>query len=316
MCAKDADDTGEAETASVFARVQPETKRKLEEYMEARGLSQRAALEQIIHIVTDSADLGETVQEMDAKLERVLQELEAPGVGAPVEDAGVVADGATRARTDYDALQWWHSVELSRDEADFAEPGVVSQTPRHRIPVMRGILLEESTPRLSESELRAELMEVFECTPQTAGNYVETGTFKSWYPAPMYRLNRGEEFERLKERIAEEGDTAAQGLESMAELFPEQVERVEEGMAEVWESQPEYILTEQLNDALLRRAIQRVRLFMQQHAPRSFKGAHVLALLLHLRVEEGELSEEGREERERELSEVDGVHVAQRGWWE
>lgn len=331
MCAKDTsapedvpsepEDGGDESTEEIRPRITGEPAARVGAYAELHGLSQREATEQLILIATGAQDVGERVEAMDAKLERVLEELQAPGVGAPVEDNGVVADGAVRAKIDYNNLSWNHQEPISRDEAQFSNSAVLKHTPRTRVPVVRGILLDEERERLSERELRELIMDVFGCARATADGYLQTGQHRSWHPHPELEISRQTDlFEKLQEQLLRVVDPGSKdkvrSCSSLEELFTEHdtVTNSDGEILRVWEPKPQYFVSERLFNARTRQTLWKLEAFLKERT-RSGKAKLLFTRVLAYAQERGDLTEEQAAEIRTELQE-EGVELPSDSWWE
>lgn len=200
------------------------------------GCSRAEAVDRMIRIASGSTDLGSEILEMRQDLDSVLEALNAPGLGAEVQDDGIAADGATAAKVDYNALSPTHTVEIDPDEREFTRSQVLKQTPRHRVPVLRGFLLQKhdgftnGKTKTTESAVVDLAIREFGCTKATARNYVQRGHGSSWYLTPSRHLERTGWLRAMNE-WRDENAHAKKHAGSLKDFFPMEVpeERLDTG---------------------------------------------------------------------------------------
>lgn len=304
----------------LHCRVSTEAKRQIEEYKELHDCTQWEAVDSLIKIAAGSTDVATQIESMDAKLQRVLEQLDAPGIGQQLADGQVAADGAVTQQLDYDNLPPKHDLEISIEEADFSDPEVVSQTPRARVPVIRGILLDNDRERISPGELETLTRDVFGCTLPTAQNYLEYGSGKAWYPDPGWQLTQSEElWSAMKEEMLEAGVPKgklrrAGGLQAYCSdrvtISGEDRPTEERYVLPVEE---EYLLEEQMFNAKIRQILSNMEHYLRER-PKAGKYKLLLERVLALGQEQGDLQAETAEEL-RERLESEGVQLPNREWW-
>ena len=317
MCANDAGGSGRVQ---LHCRVSTEAKQQIEEYAELHDCAQWEAVDSLIKIAAGSTDVGRQIESMDAKLQRVLEQLDAPGIGQQLADGQVAADGAVTQKIDYDNLPWEHDLEISSEEADFSDPSVVSQTPRSRVPVIRGILLGNDRERITPGELTALTRGVFDCTLPTARGYVETGSGKSWYPDPGWYLTESEDlWIAFKEEMQEAGvaERVLEQKEGFQSYCSEKVEISREGRPTeeryVLPVEEEYLVERELFNAKIRQILSNMEQQLREH-PKSGKFKLLLEWYLAYGQREGDL-QESDVEAVRERLEKAGVQLPNREWW-
>lgn len=314
MCAKD------TSPPEIRPRISGSPAERVRQYAQEKGITQSEAAEQLVMIATGARDVGQNVEAMNAKLDRVLQEMQAPGVGAPVENGQVAADGATLEKINYNNLTWDHSEPISREEADFASKDVVRMTPRTRVPVIRGILLDEGYSEdgssISEERLLGVIRDVFECAPQTAENYLERGAHRSWYPHPECYLGGSDLLGDLKEQLRGElSDYKLEKVSSLSELLSDRIKDDDDEIKEVWQSSTAYYLhssSEQLHTAYARALLNRIANYLRGE-PDSVKWQLMFTRVAAYAREHSQTPEEEISALEEELREEDVPLPSE--WW-
>lgn len=302
----------------LHSRVSREAMEQVEQYADLHDCPKWEAVDRLIKIGAGGTDVATQVDAMDAKLQRVLEELQAPGIGSEISEDGIAADGALSAKIDYDNLQWRHSVEISPEEAAFSDPSVVSQTPRSRVPVVRGILLDRDTTRVTHGELVTLIRDVFNCTLPTAEGYAETGEHKSWYPHPGWELTRNEAlWSRLKDEMVEAGvpERALELKDGMQDYCSERVQLDEErGERYVLPVEEEYLVDDALFNAQIRQIVSNMEHQIREHTS-SGKYKLLLEWVFHYGQQHGDLAQSEIDDVRERIRDA-GAELPGRNWWE
>lgn len=317
----------EAEPVKIYPRIQEETHERLEDYCEQHNLSKSAGVDKLLRIALGDGDTGKRVEELEAKLDTVLEALDAPTVGSPEqreqnrqlreeregESGDVITDGAATQKVDYDNLTPEHTVSLEPDEADYSDKETVRCTQTARVPVMRGLMLERVDGVVPESEVTELAKDTFGCTHRTARSYVEWGHGRSWYRNPATVIEEDGVFEQLTEELEERGKAhRIERTDSLRDLLGRI--RTDDGETQhIWSNEATVTLDERLQEARTRKLL--TRLFEAAcsspgRAEYSLLYARVLAYARkHESVDAQLISEQ--------LSELEAAGVeAPSRWWE